>query len=238
MRGKMIQTPIAVAGLRNAGKTTIICALLKLLGEKGKKGAALKPFDTGIIRRNALEQLSDGEIFCQNMEGQPMETLVSPYIAHEDYPIEMSFRRDGIRVNWGTIKERIRILEELYDQVLIETPDSLFAPITEEKMTHDWLVELNARILWILHPKETSFLHNFAELKQLQSTGLNFSVILNNASQITNQDFLFYAWEKTESFLGRQAEGMVPFVSDKENLFEKLAPKVRENLSGLIQEIL
>lgn len=233
----MIKSPIVVAGLKNSGKTTFICALLNLMREKGKKGAALKPFDTGIIRRNALEQLSDGEIFCQNMEGQPMETLVSPYIAHEDYPIEMSFRRDGIRVNWGKIRERIKILEDLYDLILIETPQSLFAPITEEKMTCDWLMELNAHVIWILHPAEALFHHNFAELKHLESTGLQYSVILNNASQITNQDFLFYAWEKTESFLGRQAEGMVPFVSDRETLYEKLAPKVRENLPGLINEI-
>ncbi|MBU2514597.1 AAA family ATPase [bacterium] len=223
-----MKKPTIVAGLENSGKTTFICSLLAEAKNRGRNGAAFKPFEYGLMRRNAADILGDGELFCQNMQGEPMETLVSPYCAHEDYPLEMSFRRDGININEGVIAKRLAILDDLYDFTLVEVPGSLFMPISENKYVIDWIQEMGGQVIWLIHPVKERFCHNLSELNHLKSLNINYSAIFNNASQITNQDLLFYIWEKTEKFLNRQVEGMIPFVKITDNGFGALGKKVEE----------
>ncbi len=78
-----------IAGLNNCGKTSFICSLIQLGHRSNISLAALKPFDNGIIQRNANEEISDGALFCGNMTGDPMEVLVSPYVADQTNPKEM-----------------------------------------------------------------------------------------------------------------------------------------------------
>ncbi len=235
-----MKKPIIIAGLENSGKTTLICSLLNAAKKQGKNGAAFKPFEFGLIKRNASETLSDGELFCLNMQGEPMETLVSPYCAHEDYPMEMSFRRDGININWGFIAERLALLEELYDFTLVEAPGSLFMPITEDKFVIDWIQEMGGKVLWLVNPIKEQFYQNLSEINQIKSLNLDFAVVFNNASQVTNPDLLFYIWEKTEKFLNQEVEGMIPFAKIVNNEFgtlggkiEEAVPKVFSSLVGL-----
>ncbi|MCP4756556.1 MAG: AAA family ATPase [Proteobacteria bacterium] len=232
-----MDSPIIVAGLEKSGKTSLICALIQIAFKHGLALAAFKPFDTGIIKRNAEERIGDGELFCRNMTGEPMEALVAPYIANEDYPVEMAFRRDSIKIDWNFIRERLKILGDLYNSTLVELPPSLFTPITEKKMTFEWLQESGSRLIWLIHPTQQQFERNLAEIHLLKSLGLNVHLVMNNASKITNQDLLFYIWEKIEKFTEQEMEGMIPFVKNLETDFVKLGSKIEENLPGLMDRL-
>jgi dethiobiotin synthetase len=209
-----------------------------MMRNKGNSGAAFKPFDKGLLKRNAIEMTGDGEKFCQLMKGEPMETLVSPYCANEDYPVEMSFRRDGIRIKWSVIQQRIKILTDTYDRTFIETPPSLLMPLTEEMMVIDWLKELQAEIIWIFHPLQQQFIQNLFEIRLLKEYGLNYTVVFNNASQTFDQDLQFYIWEKTEWFADREAAGMIPFIPAFADNYEKLGRKLAENMPVLLETLL
>jgi len=74
--------PFLINGLSNSGKTTSICGLIKIGLTRQQYFAGFKPFDTGLMKRNASEQLSDGEIYLNHMTGEPTEGLVSPYMGH------------------------------------------------------------------------------------------------------------------------------------------------------------
>ncbi len=237
-RDKKMGTPIVVAGLSNSGKTTFICSLIQLGYQFKLNLAAFKPFDTGLLERNAEERSSDGDQFCGVMTGEPAETLVAPYIAHESYPLEMSLRRDGIKIDWSFIKERMRILNDLYDRTLVELPPSLFTPITEDKLAHEWLRETSCQIIWLIHPLLSQFEQNLAEIHLLKDLEIQYHLVMNNASKNTNQDLLFYVWEKIEKFSGQQLEGMIPYLRHPDNLFVKLGSKLEENLPSIINRLL
>ncbi|MCG8335745.1 MAG: dethiobiotin synthase [Proteobacteria bacterium] len=230
--------PIVVGGLESSGKTSLICSLLKMAEANGNSCAGFKPFDKGLLKRNAADQQGDGEKFCGLMKNEPMETLVSPYCAHEDYPLEMSFRRDGIGISWNIIKERIAILDETYDKTYIELPSSLLSPVTEESMIIDWLKELQAPIIWMIHPLQDQFYRNLYETKLLKDSGLDYTLVFNNASQITDQDLLFYTWEKIESFAGQEAAGMIPFVPALNESFDHMVEKLKEFLPDVVDSVL
>jgi dethiobiotin synthetase len=233
-----MKSPVIIAGLEHSGKTSFICSILQIAQKRQIKGAAFKPFDSGLIKRNANELLSDGELFCQNMTGEPMETLVSPYCANEDYPLEMSLRRDGIRINWPLIKERLKLLEDLYDFTCIEVPGSLLTSVTENKMVIDWIKELDAEIIWMLHPTQNHFHQNLAELKLMMDHNLDFTIVFNNASKLANQDLVFYIWEKIEKMTNQEAAGMIPFIVEPEDPFTAMAGRIEEDLAGLLDSFI
>ena len=238
MTAKEKKPQVMVAGLSQCGKTAFICALIQLGRWSGTNLAALKPFDIGLIRRNALEEISDGELFCQNMTGDPMEILVSPYIANEFFPIEMAFRRDGIRINWGFLKERLSILSNLYSSTLIELPGSLYTPITEEKMGFDWLRESQNPVVWLINPIVEQFEQNLAEISLLKSLNLEVDLVINNTAPVRNQDLLLYMWEKIEQLAGQEIVGMIPHVRNLDNDFARLGDKTAAAIPGLIDRLI
>ena len=67
--------------------------------------------------------------------------------------------------------------------------------------------------------------------------GLEFTVVFNNVTAQTDQDLLFYIWEKTEQFTNREAVGMIPFVGSSSDIIPQLAEKMEENLSALLSRL-
>ena len=229
--------PILIAGLPQAGKTAFICAMIRLAEKRGLKAAAIKPFDTGLLNRNAREQLRDGELICKIMGGDPTESLVAPYVAHEDYPLEMALRRDGVKIEWEKIYERLLLLDEQYDLTFLECPASLFTPLNEEKSAHEWVADLGQEIVWITHPVQEQFTHNLAEIQLIKNLDLQVYYLLNNASKIKDQDLLFYIWEKLESVTQQTMAGMIPFDRDIDNTFENLAGLIEDSIPATVEAL-
>ncbi len=226
-----------IAGLENCGKTAFICSLIQL-GYRSKLNlAALKPFDNGLLYRNANEKISDGALFCRNMTGDPMEILVSPYVANENYPIEMAFRRDGIKINWGFLNERLKILGDLYDTTLLELPGGICTPITEEKSVSDWLKESRHQVIWIINANGKQFEQNLAEIALLKGLGQDVELVINNTTLIEDQDLLFFMWEKYEQLSEQEIAGMVPFVKNLDHDFSRLADKIAPALPNLLDRL-
>ncbi len=237
MNNKTKKQAILVGGLGKSGKTAFLSALIDVAKVCDKDIAAFKPFDSGLMKRNADDVLGDGELYCQRMVGEPMEGLISPYIAHESYPIEMAFRRDEIRVNEIFLQDRVKILFDNYKEVFVELPPGLFAPVTEKKMVYEWMLSISNQIIWVVHPVLGQLEHNLAEINLLKSLDCEFHLVLNNASKITDQDLLFYHWEKLESFAGKQIEGMIPFIDDLQDNAELIKQKTIANVPGLLENL-
>ena len=226
-----------IAGLENSGKTALICSLIQLGYRSKLNFAALKPFDKGLLHRNATEQLSDGALFCSNMTGEPMEILVSPYVAHENFPIEMSFRRDGIKINWGFVNERLSILGNLYNMTFLESPGGLCSPITEEKSVSEWMKEAGYRVIMLLNGDGRQFEQNLAEIALLKRLELDTEIVINNTSPIEDQDLLFFMWEKYEQLAEQEIAGMIPYVRDLDNDFTRLTDKLESALPSLVDSL-
>ena len=234
MSNKFKKAPIFIGGLEKSGKTSFLCALIDVAKNCDQDIAAFKPFDTGLLKRNAEDRVGDGELYCRKMSGEPMESLISPYVAHESYPVEMAFRRDGITINEGFLRSRIKILFDHFRDVFIELPPGLFVPVSEKKMVYEWMLSISSRIIWIIHPTLGQLEHNLAEICLLKKIGCHISLVLNNASKIIDQDLLFYQWEKIESFTGQQIEGMIPFIEDLPSNSKIMKQKSIDNIPALL----
>lgn len=238
MNANLKNTPFLINGLSACGKTTFICGLLKIGFKRQQNFAGFKPFDTGLMKRNASEQLSDGEMYQSHMAGEPTEGLVSPYVAHENYPVEMAFRRDGISINEPFLKDRLKTLADHYSGIFIESPGSLFTPITEKKQYYEWMLSISNRIIWIMDLGYDQFTHNLSELLYLKNLDCDITLIFNNRHKNQDQDLMFYLWEKMESSLEMQVAGIIPYISKVSENISDLGDKMEEGLSPLINSIL
>src|SRR3989339_2138673 len=200
-----------VAGLPQSGKTTLILALLERAKMVGETPGAIRPFDVGQLRRNAQEGFSDGQIFRAAMQGNPAETLVSPFLANEVYPVELAFRRDGITLNWRYLQDRLAILAKHYQPLFVELPGGLMMPLDEETTNLAWAKSLNSPLIYALRPEADLLTVQMAEVALLKAQNLNFHLWINNLQTPQDGDFLFYFWEKLEALAGQQIEGMLPF---------------------------
>ena len=238
MTDTQLDNRILVGGLGKSGKTTFICSLLNLAKQKGKNFAGFKPFDVGLLEHNAREEKSDGELICDFMQGEPMVTLVSPYLAHESYPVELSFRRDGIRIDWNFINDRMKLLDQLYDKTLIEMPPGLLTSLTEDKMAYQWGKEVSKQVIWMIRPEQHLLESNLSQINLLQTAGFTIFLVFNNCSKKFDQDLIFYFWEKLEKFADQQLEGMIPYFEKPLENLDPFNEKLQENLPTLINYLL
>ncbi|MCP4296824.1 MAG: AAA family ATPase [Proteobacteria bacterium] len=237
MTDKALMPPFLIGGLKNSGKTALGCAIIQIAAKAGKQWGAMKPFDIGLLERNALEQENDATYYCQVMAGSPTESLVSPYIAHENYPIELSYARDGIRIDWDFVNERIDILQHRYHQTIIELPPGLSCPLSDKLTALEWAMSVSNQIIWVMEPQSDRFEHNLIELEALFVKKANVIIVLNNRNKVTDMDLIFFLWEKVEKLFSHDVEGMIPYIRNCKTGSEVLMEAIDKNLAGLFGKI-
>lgn len=233
-----MQKPIIIAGLEAAGKTSVMCSIIELAKRRDIQLAGFLPFETKMIKKYATDSKLDGQIICEYMTGEPMVNLVAPYIAHEDYPVELAYRRDGIKADMGFLKERLSILSQHYSQTMVEMCESLYSPINEDYFAVDWMQLHSNDVLYVIKPGRLWVEWNLAEISILKQKGFNVVLMFNNTVTIKDQDLLFYTWEKIEKLTEQQIEGMIPFIPDMNGDLKKMADVLEEHVPGIFKKLI
>lgn len=237
MKDETTGKPILIGGLESSGKTLIGCAILQIATAAGFEWGAMKPFDAGLLERNASELEHDAGFYCRFMAGKPAESLVSPYIAHENYPIEMAYFRDGIRIDWKLIDNRINILMKRYHQIIVELPPGLCSPLSEDMMTLDWAMSVSDQIIWVMNPQADQLEHNIIELKALFEKKANVMILINNLKKVVDTDLLFFIWEKIEKIFHLEVEGMIPHIPNCKIGSEVVTDVFNKNVPNLFKKM-
>ncbi|OGG94909.1 MAG: hypothetical protein A2527_10045 [Candidatus Lambdaproteobacteria bacterium RIFOXYD2_FULL_50_16] len=224
-----------LAGLSGSGKTHLTLALMEWFKLKGKEVAAFKPFAVNALGHNANEQASDAELYAAQMTGEPANTLINPYVAQENYPIELAFRRDGIKVRPKLLAERQTLLLDHYAKLMVELPGGLAESVDEKTKVIDWAIAQVTPLFYLIRPSKERFNETLLEMDLLRRSQVEFYFAFNNANHLKDGDWLFYQWEKLEAVADCQAEGMLPFEPDPKVLalkLEEYLPKLTGLLNG------
>jgi len=233
MTTKETNGSILVAGLKNAGKTSLITAILESGKEKNLRIGAAKFFDGNLSRMNQEEKLTDAEKILRVIEPKAGINLITPYHSYGNFPLEFSFQFDYIAVDLTVAEKNLRILQNNYDPLLLETPPSLYMPITEQSFTLDWMKTIGKKVFWVACIEEDNLPANLSELEHLKRNGFEVRIILNNAGKIQNAELLFYFWTKMEQSTGYPVLGMIPFIDNPEENRTNFREKVEANLKNL-----
>ena len=206
---------IVVAGLAGCGKTFTILKFLaaaNLVFPHQAVGAA-KPFDTGLMTKNAREQTSDGEIFSAILAQQPNSTFLTPYLTYSSYPFEFSLAEEGNRLNYAFLEARLLKLTKFFKPIFLESPGGLATPLSPQTSFLDWsAAKLRAALLvFDLDPK--SFSSTLLEAEKLKLAFPHAAVVLNARGDNPPPTWLDYVQNKLEQEMGLAVLGFIPHQS-------------------------
>jgi dethiobiotin synthetase len=106
------------------GKTVVAAALILALRERGIRAIGFKPAETGVV----LGEMTDSEVLAK---ASGLETPVARPLLRltEALAPAVAAERAGLRLDPGTIEERLRGLRAIADRVVVEGAGGLLVPL-------------------------------------------------------------------------------------------------------------
>ena len=162
-------TIIAVAGTdTEIGKTTVTCALLRLLDRRGFDVRGIKPVESGTIDQPSPEHEDGRRLAAASGQSQPLEALqrlkapLAPPVAAQDEGVELRPER------W---MEVIRDVGASADLTFVEGAGGLLSPLADGVDTRRMAVELGTPVLLVAADSLGTLNHTFLTLEAIEAAG-------------------------------------------------------------------
>lgn len=191
---------VIVAGLKNAGKTTIICDFIDWNNKQlSNKWSVFKPFDCGQFFLNQQDALSDGEIFVNLIpSNKPHVSTITPYMAYKQAPFEYAISEDLNQPNFSKIDACLQKISANQKKVWIESPGSWYSPIASNMSFVDWAKKVSSAAVWVMQADRGIFDINLSQIILMKENFINIAVIINNYPVLRDEKWLNYCWKKIE----------------------------------------
>lgn len=176
MKGKVL----FISGIdTNIGKTFATGILARALAEKGKTVITQKMIQTGCT------EVSEDIEMHRRLMGIPFtaedrDGLTCPYIFTYPCSPHMAARRDGRTIDLGYITARTRILQDLYEYVLLEGAGGLMVPNDFDSLTIDYVKENNYPVVLVTSGKLGSINHTLLSLFACKQYGVEVKALVYN----------------------------------------------------------
>jgi dethiobiotin synthetase len=135
------------------GKTHFAEALLRALGEQGKRAVGLKPVETGLRDTTVSDatRLAAASSFHVKHAGLRFDDPVSPHVAA---------REAGRPISVHALAAEIQSVRPQVDITVVELAGGLFTPLTDELMNADLALAVRADLLLLVAPDRLGVLHD------------------------------------------------------------------------------
>lgn len=131
------------------GKTYVTGYLAKLWHAQGQNVITQKLIQTG--NTDISEDIEKHrEIMGQGWFAEDQSKLTMPEIFSYPASPHLATKIDGREIDFEKIENATHQLAEKYDVVLLEGAGGLMVPLTEQRLTIDYVVEKNIRLFWSL----------------------------------------------------------------------------------------
>jgi dethiobiotin synthetase len=172
------------------GKTVVSAALIVALNRCGIKTGAMKPVETGCIRKGNTLEPADGK-FLKQIAGMddPIDSItplrfespVAPYVAS---------KREGIPVELDRIFDSFNQLSAKYDFMVVEGIGGVLVPITVRKtgkgsktyFVIDMIKELKLPAIVVAAPVLGTINHTLLTVSQLLNEGIDVAGVVINCN--------------------------------------------------------
>lgn len=210
-------TPLlCVAGGRGVGKTTVALALAALLRQRLDRVVAWKPVDVNGYGHQIADGDSDGERLRWATQMPEHISLLNPYLLNEDLPPVLAAQRDGVKVEEQLLHQRLQLLRQRAEVVLMESLPELLSRWTMEHSGLELLQQWQPTVLWVSAIGREGLEQTLQGVTLLQQAGISVQVLLNNADNQYNADLLQYQWLTLEEQLQLRVQGLLPHEADPE----------------------
>jgi len=209
------------------GKTVVSGGLALALKGRGINIGVMKPFETGLSRKNGKWELQDGE-FLKNMAGRTdHDCLVTPFCFDKPLSPFAAAELDHTKIDLEKVYHAYAELSSRVELVLVEGAGGIMAPVKNDYLFANLAKDLNIPIIIVSKPGLGTINHTLLTIKAAQFFGLEIIGIIFSRSNNSDRDIS----EKTNPeiikiFSGIPLLGSVPFIPSLN----------RENLSKVIEK--
>ncbi len=167
------------------GKTYVTGYLAKLWHAQGQNVITQKLIQTG--NTDISEDIEKHrEIMGQGWFAEDQSKLTMPEIFSYPASPHLATKIDGREIDFEKIENATHQLAEKYDVVLLEGAGGLMVPLTEQRLTIDYVVEKKYPIILVTSGRLGSINHTLLSLEALKHRGLTLYALaynLNNESE-------------------------------------------------------
>lgn len=186
----------------DSGKTVATAMLSRQLLEEGVNVITQKLIQTG------CEGLSEDILSHRNLEGRPLtaedhEGTTCPLVFTYPCSPHMAVRIDGKAPDLSKARQSTDRLLTRYEKVLIEGAGGLMVPLTESRLTVDYIVEQELPVILVTTAKLGSINHTLLTSEVLTKRGLTLSALVYNKGIATDDNITAETERYLRSFLSR-----------------------------------
>lgn len=163
------------------GKTVAAAAIARLLKERGVNVGVLKPVTSGCVEIDGRLVSEDAELLAWGAGCDPTDPDIAPYLLREPLAPSLAAARDGVRINFGRIKEAFDRLAARHDFMIVEGAGGLMVPLAGGLMVADLVACLGLPLLVVARPGLGTVNHTVLTCFAAKQLGLPVAgVVINN----------------------------------------------------------
>lgn len=163
------------------GKTIVAAALARLLMERGVNVGVMKPVTSGCAVRSGQVVSEDAELLCWGAGTDPADPDVAPYLLKAPIAPAVAASMEGVRVDFGRIRDAYGRLADRYQFMIVEGAGGLMVPLAGGMLVADLAGSLQLPLLVVARPGLGTVNHTVLTCFAAKKLGLSVrGVIINN----------------------------------------------------------
>lgn len=168
------------------GKTVVSAAIVLALKRSGIKAGAMKPIETGCVRKNGILEPSDGTFLKKVARMDDSLELITPVRFEMPLAPYIASQREGFPVELENIFNAYRMLAEKYDFMVVEGIGGVLVPLAgaaTAKVPHTYFVvdlinDLKLPAVVVTRPALGTINHTLLTVSQLLDEGVDVAGII------------------------------------------------------------
>ena len=199
------------------GKTIVSAALIRAMRYLGHKTAAMKPIETGCVKRDNILLPSDG-IFLKNVSGMDEKiSSIAPCMYEKPLSPLVASEIEESGVDLPGIMHAYNDLVGKYDVIIVEGIGGLYVPIMRDYFVSDLAIEMKLPLIIVARPTLGTINHTLLTVHYAVSKGLKIAGIIMNYSSEPENDIAEETNKKTlKSLMDVPIIGSFPYIPDFE----------------------
>jgi dethiobiotin synthetase len=166
------------------GKTIVSAAIARLLKMRGINVGVMKPVTSGCIESGGRLISEDAELLVWGASGDssdPDDPDIAPYLLKTPIAPCVAASMEGIRIDFGRIKDAFDRLAARHEFVIVEGAGGLMVPLAGGLLMADLVARLDLPVLVVARPNLGTVNHSVLTCYAAKQLGLTVKgIIINN----------------------------------------------------------
>ncbi|HEY6872430.1 MAG TPA: dethiobiotin synthase [Geobacteraceae bacterium] len=162
------------------GKTVAAAAIARLLKERGVNVGVMKPVTSGCTEEGGKLVSEDAELLAWSAGCDPADPDIAPYLLRQPLAPSLAAARDGVRIDFGRIRDAYERLAVRHSFMIVEGAGGLMAPLAGGLMVADLIGSLGLPLLVVARPGLGTVNHTVLTCFAAKQIGLRVAGVIIN----------------------------------------------------------